>query len=344
MSLPVYLFTGPETGERNDEAEKIRAALKKKFSSSDDYVLYASDTRIQDVVAKLRTESLFTPATFIILRGAETIKNKEDISLLAEWIDSVTPSAKNKEPSESSVLVLESDETSVDSKLEKIIPKSNRKIFWEMFEDRKEEWLRNFFRKNGYSLSPDATAAILDLVENNTEALRTECSKFFLCFPAGHEVSTEDVEKILAHNREESAFTLFDAMCESASPKARLENSLGILQKILMTKNANAVMLSAGLVSCFRRLSAWHAIHAESAYPDEISLKSSGFASKKARSQYARAARIWNAGQTAAIVSLIASTDMQIRRDGQTFSETALTLLLYEIIMKNGAYCASYDS
>ncbi len=345
MAVPVYLLAGPEIGERNDFAEKIKADVKKKFGSSEEYLFYAADTRIQDVVAQLRTESLFDPATVIVLRGAEQIKLKDDIALLGEWISSVTPSADNKSPSDSSVLILVSDETSVDSKLEKIIPKENKKIFWEMYEDRKESWVQNFFRKNGYSVTPDAIATILDMVENNTEELRNECSRFFLCFPKDHAITPEDVEQILAHNREESAFTLFDAMADSeVSVHKRLENALQILQKILLTKNNNAVMLIAGLASCFRRLSAWHRIHAGGVSVDELTLKQSGFAAKSARIQYSKASRVWTNGQTSAIIALLSKSDMEIRSMGSAFLETQLTLMLYEIIVKHGSYAASYET
>ncbi len=344
MAVPVYLLAGPEIGERNDFAEKIKADVKKKFGSSEDYLFYAADTRIQDVVAQLRTESLFDPATVIVLRGAEQIKLKDDIALLGEWINSVTPSAGNKSPSESSVLILVSDETSVDFKLEKIIPKENKKIFWEMYEDRKESWLQNFFRKNGYSITPDAISTVLEMVENNTEELRNECGRFFLCFPKDHAITSEDVEQILAHNREESAFTLFDAMADSeVSVQKRLENALQILQKILLTKNNNAVMLIAGLASCFRRLSVWHRIHAGGVYVDEITLKQSGFSGKTARTQYSKASRVWTNGQTTAIIALLSKRDMEIRSMGSAFSETQLTLMLYEIIVKHGACAATYE-
>ena len=344
MAVPVYLLAGPEFGERNDFADKIKADVKKKFGSSEDYLFYAADTRVQDVVAQLRTESLFDPATVIVLRGAEQIKLKDDISLLGEWIASVTPSAKNPSPAGSSVLILVSDEISVDSKLEKLIPKENKKVFWELYEDRKETWVQNFFRKNGYSVTPDAVAAILDMVENNTEELRNECSRFFLCFPKDHAITPEDVEQILAHNREESAFTLFDAMADSeTSVQKRFENALQILQKILLTKNNNAVMLIAGLVSCFRRLTVWHRIHAGGAYVDELALKQNGFSSKTSRTQYSKAARVWTNGQASAIVALLSKTDMAIRSMGTAFSATQLTLMLYEIIVKHGAYAASYE-
>ena len=344
MAAPVYLFSGPELGERNAAVDAVKAALKKKYGSSDEYLYYAADTRLEDVVGQLRTESLFTPATCIVLRGAEVIKKKEDVELLASWISSVTPSAKNKNPSDSSVLVLVSDEISVDAKLEKLIPKENKKVFWELFEDRKEAWLHSFFRKNGYALAPDAAEMILDMVENNTEELRAECSRFFLCFPKEHVVTSANVEQMLTHNREESAFTLFDAMADvTLSSQKRLENALSILQKIMLTKAENAVMLIAGLVSCFRRLSVWHSLHAGGAYVDEFSLKTHGFASKKARTQYSNAARAWTGGQCAAVIALLSKTDMEIRSMGAAFVETQLSLLLYEIIVKRGASVCGYE-
>ena len=341
----MYLFCGPEIGLRNDAVDAVKTALKKKYGSSDEFLYYAADTRVEDVVSQLRTESLFTPATCIVVRGAESIKKKEEIALLGDWIASVTPSAKNKSPSDSSVLVLVSDELSVDSKLEKLVPKENKKQFWEMFDDRKEEWLHAFFRKNGYTLEPDAASVILDMVENNTEALRTECSRFFLYFPKGHVVTSDDVEQNLAHNREESAFTLFDAMADGSLPcEKRFENALAILQKILLTKNNNAVMLLAGLASCFRRLSVWHSIHAGGAYVDDFTLKTSGFGGKTIRAQYARASRLWSGGQCMAIIALLSKTDMDIRTAGNAFVETQLTLLLYEIIIKRGASAAQYEA
>lgn len=344
MAAPVYLLTGPEIGERNDYIEKLKADVKKRFGASDDYLFYAADTRVQDVVARLRTESLFCPATVIVLRGAEQIKLKDDIALLGEWVASVTPSAKNTSPAESSVLILVSDAVSVDAKLEKLVPKEHKKIFWELFEERKEAWVQNFFRKNGYAIDADAVDTVLAMVENNTEELRNECGRFFLCFPQDHVITGADVEQLLAHNREESAFTLFDAMADAdSSVQRRLEGALQILQKILLTKNGNAVMLIAGLASCFRRLLAWHRLHAAGAYADDITLRQNGFAGKTIRAQYARAARVWTQGQAAGIVALLSKTDMEIRALGTAFVETQLTLMVYEIVVKRGAYTASYE-
>ncbi len=337
MAAPIFLYTGPETGEKNDQILLQKDALKKKFGAIDDFVYYGTDLNMSDVVAQLMTESLFTPATFVLIRSAELIKDKKDIDLLAEWIKT----AENKDGS--TVLVLASDELKVDSKLEKIVPPANRRVFWEMFENRKEQWLYSFFKKNGYSIDSEAVSSILDMVENNTEELRSECSRFFMCFPAGHTVTEYDVEQILSHNRAESAFTLFDAMAAQNSTEKRLESSLLILQKIrLSKKDSDAVVILAGLLYCFRKLLLWHSIHSGHT-PDEIELKKNGFSSKTARSQYSQAGKIWTAAQTAAIIALLSKTDMDIRSLGSALQDTLLVLAVYEIIVKNGAYCSVYE-
>ena len=62
------------------------------------------------------------------------------------------------------------------------------------------------------------------------------------------------------------------------------------------------------------------------------------------RAQYERASRIWTFGQASAIIALISSVDMEIRSSGSSFSDTHLFLLVYSIVMKNGASCAKYES
>ena len=174
MVSPIYLFTGPEIGNRNDQVESVKNSLSKKFGEVDNYLLYASDSKIEDIIAKLQTESLFVPATCVVLRESELIKKKDEIELIAAWL---------KSAKETAVLILVSDEISVDSKLDKLVPKENKQIFWAMDESHLNSWLQNYFRKNGYSIELDAVDSILELTENNTEALRTECNRFFLCFP-----------------------------------------------------------------------------------------------------------------------------------------------------------------
>ena len=335
MTPPVYLFTGPEFGERNDAIENLKNSVSKKFGSVDNYLFYASETPVNEFMSVLQNESLFSEATFITVKNAETIKKKDEIEIILNWIKNVK--------SENAVLVLVSDEISVDSKIEKAVPSSNQKKFWEMYEDKKLPWIQNYFSKNGYTLTEDAGNLILSLIENNTQSLKAECSKFFICFPKGTKITEETVDKILTHTREENAFSLFDAMSNSQkTSQERFQNSLEILQKIRLSKENSSVMIIAGLSSCFRKLSLWHKLRLEGKN-DDFNLKINGFSSAKIKKQYLSAAKNWTSGETSAILSILAETDMNIRSGGTLLENTLLEKALYEIIIKKGSSSSSCD-
>ena len=335
MSAPIYLYTGPEAGERKEAVEKIKKTLRKDFGDLEEYNFYASETSVNEFMSVLQNESLFSSATCVVVKNAEVIKKKEDIETIVNWVSSVN--------TQSSVLILTSDSVSIDTKIEKAVPTQNKKIFWEMFEDRKLSWVFDFFKKNGYSITEDAANAILELVENNTEALRNECLRFFVCFPSSKEITESDVESILVHNREESAFSLFDSISNpSVSEYERLQKGLEILQRIRLSKDNSSVMLIAGLTSCFRKLSTYHKLQS-ARMNDDFNLKINGFSSKKMKTQYNRASKVWTVGQVVAILSLLSSADMSIRSSGTLLEDTLLQKLLYEIIIKKGGTSAVYD-
>ena len=218
------------------------------------------------------------------------------------------------------------DEISVDSKLEKLVPNSNRKKFWEMFENEKLPWVTSYFSKNGYRIQQSAAKLVLELIENNTQSLAAECSRFFVLFPKDHEITEADVESVLTHNREENAFSLFRELANSNDlAPVRLEKGLQILQKIRLSKENSSVMIIAGLASCFRKLQDWHK-RGEQAIPQQMLQK-----------QYRSAAKVWTMGQTAAILAVLASTDMEIRSGGSQMEDVLLQKMIYEIVIKNGA-------
>lgn len=337
-SLPIYLYTGPEFGERKDAVLDLRKKAEKKFGSIDYHQLYTTDVSFSEVLSLLRNGNLFVPARFVVLRGVESIKKKDDIELLAKWCDEM-----KKTQAEDVCFVLVSDETSVDKKLEALVPKEHRKIFWEMFEDRKEQWLESYFRKNGYRLEEDAIGLILSLVENNTEALKNECSRFFVCFEKDHIIDCEDVEAVLAHNREESAFTLFDAMAAiDHDDRSRLAEALSILQKLRNSKDSGAVQIIAGLTWCFRKLKVWHRLASEGGLSD-FNLKINGFQAKRMQQKYRAAAKLWNPEETNSAISLLSETDMFVRSSGAMVESTSMQTLVYCLCMKKGSSLCGYE-
>ncbi|MBR5401671.1 MAG: DNA polymerase III subunit delta [Treponema sp.] len=339
---PVYLYTGPEFGQRDEAVDAVKKALAKKFGEYDEHVYYLNETSIGQALSVLDNGNLFASANCVICKNAELLKKKDEIQLVEDWCNSAADSGED-----SSVLIFVSDEISVDSKLDKLVPASNKKKFYEMFDNQKIPWLTDYFRKNGYGLSPDAAQMILDMVDNNTLALKNECSRFFMCLEKGKLVTEEDVDSFLTHNREENAFSLFKQMIASAGNSDKgLEDSLDVLQGIRLSKDSSYVPMIAGLASCFRRLVLWHRLQDESngGYgATESTLKSNGFASSLIQNQYRKAAKVWTKGQATAILAILSSTDIQLRSTGTAMEDILLQKMLYEIIVKKGATTATAE-
>jgi DNA polymerase-3 subunit delta len=319
------IYLGPEIGEKKDAIESIRTALKKYSSERlEEHSFYAGETRISDVAAILMNASLFAETRLIVLKSAELIKKKEDVDLLASCMQS---------PAEDTTLILVSDETAIDKRLEAAVPKEARRVFWEMFEDRKTEWVSSFFRREGFRISPEAVEAILELVENNTDALRQECGRLALYLEKGCAVGEEDVERLLSHTREESAFTLFTRIAEGDLAKA-----IEAVRTLLAAKEA-PVQILAGLAWCFKRL-ADYVVLAESGRLNDFELRKAGLASKKAQRDYAAAARRYDAAAVERCVALLAEYDVELRASGSTLEETLMDLFLCKLIADGGRHLA----
>ena len=320
---PVWLFTGPEAGEKAAEVEALRRSAEKAFSVLEDYKFYADDIKAAELVTLLQNGSLFSSGKFVLVKNAEAFKLKDDVSRIAEWISSAPPNAAG---SEAVFLVLISDEISIDKRIEAAVPPSHKKIFWEMFEDRKERWLASFFKKAGLSIDEGAIRLILEMTENNTEALQKACAPFAYFYPAGTKITEKEAEELLAHTREESPFTLFDALA-----KGDLEEALLIAGKLNV--EAAPPQIIAGLTWCFRRLEDWHALAGgRRTEPDAMAARQAGFASNKAKAQYRMAAARWSPAATKRALSLLAEADAQARSSSGRLQNVSFELLLYKLL------------
>ena len=339
MARPVYLFTGPEAGERNEAIQNIKNALKKKFGDLDEYLFYASESPVQECLSVLDSDSLFSSATCAVVKNIESIKKAEELDYLAKWIKEDGP--------ETSVLILVTEEYSVSTKIDKAVSPANKKTFFELSESQRSTWVNKFFSKNGLQIEPDAVSLILEMTESNTEALKNECRRFVILFEKGKTITTDDVDAILLSNREENPFSLFDAMTNTKDGLDKcLEHSLEILQKVRLSKENSSVLILAALASCFRKLITYNHLK-ENGLTDEFNLKKNGFSSKKMRSQYSRASNVWTTGQCHGVLAAISKTDMDIRSSGNlggySMEDTYLQKLLYEIITKKGGSSAVYE-
>ena len=339
MARPVYLYTGPEAGEKNDAISGIKSSLAKKFGYIDEYLFYASETPVQEFLSPLDSDSLFSNASCVVVKNVESIKKADELDYLAKWIKAEGPA--------NSVLILVSDEYSVNTKIDKALSPSNKRTFFELSESQRSSWIHKYFSSNSMQIEPDAVSMIIEMTDSNTEALKNECRRFVILFEKGKTITTDDVDAILLSNREENAFSLFDAMTRTKDGiPACLEHSLEILQKVRLSKENSPVMILAGLSSCFRKLIAYHRLK-DASLTNDFNLKKNGFTSKKMQAQFSRASNVWSSGQCQGVLAAISKADMEIRRSGNTggfsMEDTCLQKLIYEIVTKKGGSSAVYE-
>jgi DNA polymerase-3 subunit delta len=333
-----YLYLGPEIGEKQDAIEALRRKITgpKGGLVLEETSFYAGETPVTDMVSVLRNGSLFSDARLIFIKNAQVLKapqKKEEVELLASYLES---------PQEDTTVILISEETSLDKRLEKAAGTDAKKIFWELFENRKTEWVAAFFKREGYRVTDEGIEAILDLVENNTDALRRECSRLMLFLGKDTPAGPEEVEKWLSHTREESAFTLFSRIAAGD-----LTRSIEILHTLLAAKEYPQSII-AGLTWCFRKFRDYLAL-TESGIPDDFEFKKIGLGSAKVRKDYAAAARRADGDPDRRLtpdrcLALAAEFDLLLRSMGAAPEGILMDLLVYKLIAALGGVATGRET
>ncbi|GHV93737.1 DNA polymerase III subunit delta [Spirochaetia bacterium] len=337
-----YIFLGLELGKKQDAVDEIRkkiagdvagngaanssgtaggVAANGAVNSVEETVFYAGETSAGPITDAVQNHSLFAESRIIIVKNAELIKKKDEVDLLASCMKNIEAGT---------VLILLSDENKLAAGLDNAVPKENRRVFYELFESEKTEWLRSFFRREGYTIDADGIETILEMVENNTEAMRRECSRLMLFLPKDRTVTAEDIEKWLSHSREESAFTLFSRIAAGDLSKA-----LESLHTLLAAKESGQGIL-AGLAWCFRKLRDYLAL-VEAGTADNIGLRNIGLASPKLRDEYAAAARRYNSSGADACLALTAEYDSLLRSPVSVMEDVLMDAYIIKIFKSAAA-------
>jgi len=298
--MAAYIFLGPELGKKQDAVN----ALREKNHGAEESVFYAGETPVSEIADTLLNISLFSSSRTIIVKNADLIKKKDDIDLIVSCIEDM---------GETTTLILLSDETRLASGLENAVPKDRRQIFYEMFEREKTEWVRQFFSREGIKIDRDCIDLILEMVENNTEALRKECSRLIYFLPKDRPVKPQDIEQWLSHNREESAFTLFSRIACGDLSKA-LESAA-----VMSAAKESAQSILAGLAWCFRKLGDYLTLLETENANNNFELKKIGLSAPKVRDDYTAAARRYNFEDVETCLALTAQYDLLLRSPAAAF-------------------------
>ncbi|MDR0908524.1 MAG: DNA polymerase III subunit delta [Spirochaetaceae bacterium] len=291
-----YIYLGPEFGRKQDAI----TALKKNFNPpAEENIYYAGEDSPGEIVSALQNGSLFASSRIFLVKQAENIKKKDEVNAFAAYMQN---------PQDDTVLVLISDETRIDKTLE---GSGTKEVFYEMFENQKTSWVAGFFRREGWTITPDAINAVLELVPNNTEALSQACNNLMLFLDKTKPISAAEVETWLSHSKQEDAFSLFAPLAAGD-----LSKSIEIMRSLLASGETPQSIIP-GLSWCYRRLR-------DKGYQQSPPLQ---------RKNYDNAA---NRGVSAEkCLALLAKYDVATRSSGSPFQQILMDRLILKLQESN---------
>ncbi len=328
----VRLLLGPEEGEKAAFIEKIRAELEQQGGEAPEVSrFYAGESRVADVLLCLRNQTLFARHRLVILFNAEEVRRAEDVAALVEYAAAPAPDA-------TLLLVSAGFASDIDRKLtgdqrrnvHGAVPFEHQKVFWELFDNQKQGWITGYFRQRKITIAPDAVEHILDMVENNTRDMRSECERLALFFGPGATIGREEIEHYIYHSTEENVFTLFERLCARQLPAAA-----EVLDAILLSREAEATQIAAGLAMQFRRLAALKRMVADN-YPPADAFPKLRIFSRRNQKTYTEGSTAFTLEELETIAQLLTAFDERFRSIRSDLHGLLLHLLVYYIVRRAG--------
>jgi DNA polymerase-3 subunit delta len=195
MATPAYLLLGPENGAKQERLQQIADNLKRTVGSQPEtYRFHASDLDGDTLYTTLDNNSFFSDHRLVIISDIDVISSSM-AAVIGKYLE---------HPSDQTTLVMESDNSFVKlPQITKHIPKDATIIFWELFDNQKEDWVR-ISSVTKASLTSDAISTLLELIDNDTAEMRTVCSQLALFWQTGKKkgaIDSDAVETYVAHTR-----------------------------------------------------------------------------------------------------------------------------------------------
>ncbi len=328
--LPVYALTGPDTGDKGAFLKEIRSSLRKQNGSDPDiHRFYPFETLGGEMFEVLQNTSLFSDHSLVILSQAESAPQAL-IGSIADYC---------KSPSSAATLVIISQDFRLPRKLDTVIDKDGKKTFYEMFDSRKPQWVRQVCSSLSLSIEDEAISLLLDLVENDTAILRSTLTTLaqFLSGQGKRNITGEDVESYIQHTRSETPFSLFESMAGES-----YEHTMKTLSALMAEESGGGIAVVSILLWVFRRLTSiqenleqgndWE----DSAKGASVNGKKSPLTRKKDHEIYREAAKRYSLTQCRAIIALLGEYDILIRENPKELEGMLLELMVSTIYLHKG--------
>ncbi len=321
----VFLLLGPEKGLKEDFINNT----KRSIGECDVTRFYAFEDYEEELFAQLNNNDLFADRKLVILDEAQEIKTKDKAKGIVDYI---------RNPSETVTFLISSKELYIHADIMNAVKADNIMKFYELFESKKNDWLRNFFRRCGLDIQNDACAAIIEKVENNIQEFEAVCSQLatYLKGIRKTTLTETDVEEFLSHTRQENEFSLFGYIV-----RKDLSGALECLQALLHTNDeaSMAAVLASRLSIYFRRLYSIE-MNLSKRMSLEDALKTKFFETDRAvvipkeKDTYRIAVKNYKPEDVKKILKKLAVYDIEIKETGIYLQQTVMEKCIIDIVSR----------
>ena len=341
--MAVFLLLGPEEGEKSEFIKREKNKIRSLYPDAEDYVFFGGDED-GGISSALSQSSLFSSYRFVVLKHYENVKKTDETySALSDF---------GASPQDDCTLIVTTTETSsvnLPKSLVSVAGKENTIVFWEMFDNEKRRWIREFASKEGYRITEDAIDEILSSVDNNTQEMKNLVGSItnFLKIQKSEDntITLETIEAYSVRTKGENGYSLFRAIGEG-----NLEKALLSVSSILLNDSRDIIPALSVLATSFRRLEACIIMQKErksekeifdtvtfvSPYPTRPGAKRNTGVGGREKDLYRKAMRIYTLEDTRRIISLLGYYDTVLKSSSTDLLKLYAENLIYTIIVDKG--------
>lgn len=314
-----YLLLGPELGEKKSYIDSIKSEIKKANKGEiEEKSYYPYDTDMTEAITTAESISMFSDFKIITINDCCAL-NKKETDLFIEYL---------KKPSPDTVIIFTDSAIKAAADLEKAV--KEKKIFWELSESQRKNYVLNYFYKKNIPIDAAAAAMIAENSDSNTLAVKNECDKLIFFFGNKKKITGEAIENFLFYNREENVFTLFGYIMTG-----ELDKTLGVAENILLTGESAPIQLLGGLIRQFRNFLDFKILLKEKYSPSDAFAKKN-IRSRKIQNIYSGGNDRYTLKETEKILSLCAYYDELFRTIKTDMQNMLFSIFIYEVMIKKG--------
>jgi DNA polymerase-3 subunit delta len=326
----VYLITGSD----HPKIETALGRLRSHFAPEAIEVTSALETPGDTAVALCNAGSLFGEARLLVVRDVDG-RSDGDGRRKGGWktadVEAITAYLEN--PAPTTVLALVAAELKATSALSKACAKAGRVLAFAVPKGKLDGWVAEQFRQREARAEPDAVAALLQLVGNDPQALKTEVDKL-ATWAAGEPIGEREVEALVLANADMPAYELTEAWSEH-DPARALEVSEVLFERESRPRRDVAPRLAGTLGSHLGHLRSLKRLAAEGVKPKEAAerLKLHPFRAQKLQRQ----AEGFSDEELDGAVVRLASLDGALKGQSRLTGDLEVQRTLVELTRRPGA-------